>query len=277
MATENEELGAGVLAQRTLKVRYHAGRQLWRVAAFHRGARSDQPWGEAVGSRLLLAGNILGWGGPFSITFSLTKDADLSLFEEKWKRFPLAQGMGEDFGRYDSRGTARRDGWLSRQGRRCHQVRRHQPFHAALALLASRRCRGRHRFSEARTRGASQCRRTRPAPPPPLNGYAIGGRGGNRSVHSASGNDGVGICRDDLVQPIVSKKTFSRDAGELDHGRSVAPSSSAARRCGGTESPGCSSCHNQRGTLATDGTGARNVRHPTPQRRFDRFQPGLAK
>jgi imidazolonepropionase-like amidohydrolase len=51
--------------------------------------------GEAVGSRLLLAGNILGWGGPFSITFSLTKDADLSLFEEKWNDL-LAQGAGED-------------------------------------------------------------------------------------------------------------------------------------------------------------------------------------
>jgi imidazolonepropionase-like amidohydrolase len=51
--------------------------------------------GAATGSRLLLAGNILGWGGPFSITFSLTKDSDLSLFEEKWNDL-LAQGMGED-------------------------------------------------------------------------------------------------------------------------------------------------------------------------------------
>jgi imidazolonepropionase-like amidohydrolase len=49
----------------------------------------------AVGPRLLLAGNILGWGGPFSVAFSLTKDADLSLFQEQWNDL-LAQGMGEE-------------------------------------------------------------------------------------------------------------------------------------------------------------------------------------
>jgi imidazolonepropionase-like amidohydrolase len=51
--------------------------------------------GEAVGARLLVAGNILGWGGPFSLTFSLTKEADLSLFQEKWND-RIAAGGGED-------------------------------------------------------------------------------------------------------------------------------------------------------------------------------------
>jgi len=51
--------------------------------------------GEVVGSRLKAAGNILGWGGPFSLTFSLTKDSDLSLFQEKWNDL-LAQDMGEE-------------------------------------------------------------------------------------------------------------------------------------------------------------------------------------
>ena len=51
--------------------------------------------GEVAGSRLKAAGNILGWGGPFSLTFSLTKDSDLSLFQEQWNDL-LAQDMGEE-------------------------------------------------------------------------------------------------------------------------------------------------------------------------------------
>lgn len=51
--------------------------------------------GEAVGARIKAAGNILGWSGPFSLSFSLTKDSDLSLFQEKWNDL-LAQDMGEE-------------------------------------------------------------------------------------------------------------------------------------------------------------------------------------
>ena len=40
--------------------------------------------GEAIGSRMLVAGNIVGWGGPFSMTFSLMAEADLTLFQAKW-------------------------------------------------------------------------------------------------------------------------------------------------------------------------------------------------
>ncbi len=90
----NEEL-ALEFAQRTLKAGVTTLVDSYGVLPPSIIVRDRINRGEAVGSRLLLAGNILGWGGPFSITFSLTKEADLSLFEEKWNDL-LAQGMGED-------------------------------------------------------------------------------------------------------------------------------------------------------------------------------------
>jgi imidazolonepropionase-like amidohydrolase len=90
----NEEL-ALEFAQRTLKAGVTTLIDSYGVLPPSILVRDRINRGEAVGSRLLLAGNILGWGGPFSITFSLTKDSDLSLFEEKWNDL-LAQGMGED-------------------------------------------------------------------------------------------------------------------------------------------------------------------------------------
>ncbi|MEZ5417662.1 MAG: hypothetical protein R2708_09990, partial [Vicinamibacterales bacterium] len=35
--------------------------------------------GEAVGARILAAGNIVGWGGPYSVSFSLIREAGLTL------------------------------------------------------------------------------------------------------------------------------------------------------------------------------------------------------
>src|ERR1700761_8330713 len=90
----NEEL-ALEFAQRTLKAGVTTLVDSYGVLPPSLIVRDRINRGEAGGSRLLLAGNILGWGGPFSITFSLTKDSDLSLFEEKWNDL-LAQGMGED-------------------------------------------------------------------------------------------------------------------------------------------------------------------------------------
>ena len=90
----NEEL-ALEFAQRTLKAGVTTMVDSYGVLPPSIVVRDRINRGDAVGSRLLLAGNILGWGGPFSITFSLTKDADLSLFEEKWDDL-LAQGMGEE-------------------------------------------------------------------------------------------------------------------------------------------------------------------------------------
>jgi imidazolonepropionase-like amidohydrolase len=51
--------------------------------------------GEAIGARILAAGNIVGWGGPFSITFSLIPEKDLSLFQERMNE-RVSQGAGEE-------------------------------------------------------------------------------------------------------------------------------------------------------------------------------------
>jgi len=51
--------------------------------------------GQAVGSRILAAGNIVGWGGPYSVSFSLIRETGLSLFQEQMND-QVAQGAGED-------------------------------------------------------------------------------------------------------------------------------------------------------------------------------------
>lgn len=51
--------------------------------------------GKAIGARLLVAGNIVGWGGPFSMTFSLMRESELTLFQARWNDH-IAQGVGEE-------------------------------------------------------------------------------------------------------------------------------------------------------------------------------------
>ena len=51
--------------------------------------------GEATGARMLVAGNIVGWGGPFSMTFSLMQESELTLFQASWNDW-IAQGVGEE-------------------------------------------------------------------------------------------------------------------------------------------------------------------------------------
>ncbi len=51
--------------------------------------------GEAIGPRMLVAGNIVGWGGPFSVTFSVITEQDLSLFQEQFND-SITQGSGEE-------------------------------------------------------------------------------------------------------------------------------------------------------------------------------------
>ena len=51
--------------------------------------------GGAVGPRILAAGNIVGWSGPYSISFSLTHAAGLTLFQEQMND-EIAQGAGEE-------------------------------------------------------------------------------------------------------------------------------------------------------------------------------------
>ncbi len=51
--------------------------------------------GRAVGPRILAAGNIVGWGGPYSISFSLIREQALTLFQEQVND-EISQGVGED-------------------------------------------------------------------------------------------------------------------------------------------------------------------------------------
>jgi len=51
--------------------------------------------GDVVGSRMLVAGNIVGWGGPFSITFAVTRDSGLTPFQEQVNDM-ITRGGGEE-------------------------------------------------------------------------------------------------------------------------------------------------------------------------------------
>ena len=51
--------------------------------------------GELLGARVLAAGNIVGWGGPYSISFSLTPQGNLTRFQEEMND-AIAQGAGEN-------------------------------------------------------------------------------------------------------------------------------------------------------------------------------------
>ena len=51
--------------------------------------------GEVVGPRMYVAGNIVGWGGPFSVTFSGDRESDLTLFEEQIND-SITLGSGEE-------------------------------------------------------------------------------------------------------------------------------------------------------------------------------------
>jgi imidazolonepropionase-like amidohydrolase len=51
--------------------------------------------GDAIGPRILAAGNIVGWGGPYSVSFSLIREQGLTLFQEQVND-EVSQGAGED-------------------------------------------------------------------------------------------------------------------------------------------------------------------------------------
>ena len=83
--------------------------------------------GGAIGPRILVAGNIVGWGGPYSICFSLTRAAGLTLFQEQMNDV-IAQGAGEELMAMTPEELRSGDRRLSRQGSGLHQVRRHEPL-----------------------------------------------------------------------------------------------------------------------------------------------------
>ena len=51
--------------------------------------------GHAIGPRILAAGNIVGWGGPYSISVNLIREQGLTLFQEQVND-EVSQGVGED-------------------------------------------------------------------------------------------------------------------------------------------------------------------------------------
>ncbi len=51
--------------------------------------------GRAIGPRILAAGNIVGWNGPYSVSFSLVPSRGLTLFQEQMND-EMSQGGGED-------------------------------------------------------------------------------------------------------------------------------------------------------------------------------------
>ena len=90
----NEEL-ALEFAQRQLKFGVTTVRDSYGALSPLKAVRDRIESGRAVGSRLLVAGNIVGWGGPFSITFSLMQESDLTFFQEQWNDW-IAQDVGEE-------------------------------------------------------------------------------------------------------------------------------------------------------------------------------------
>lgn len=93
-AGRNHELVEEFL-QRQLKYGVTTVRDSYGALAPLKQVRDAIERGETVGSRLLFAGNIVGWGGPFSLTFSLMDESELTLFQEQWND-AIAQGAGED-------------------------------------------------------------------------------------------------------------------------------------------------------------------------------------
>lgn len=90
----NEKL-ALEFAQRQLKHGVTTVRDSYGVLEPLLAVRDRINAGDAMGARLLVAGNIVGWGGPFSLTFSLIPEAELTLFQARWND-QLTQGVGEE-------------------------------------------------------------------------------------------------------------------------------------------------------------------------------------
>ena len=89
--------------QRTLKYGVTTIRDSYGILPVDIAARNAIERGERIGSRVLAAGNIIGWGGTFSLTFSMTRaDAvprqrglELTPFQAYWNDL-ITQGTGED-------------------------------------------------------------------------------------------------------------------------------------------------------------------------------------
>src|SRR5262249_48868938 len=81
-------------AQENLKCGVTTGRDSYGDLYAGMAARDRIERGE-VGARLLVAGNIMGWGGPNSITVGFKKDDALTPFQQKFND-RIALNVGED-------------------------------------------------------------------------------------------------------------------------------------------------------------------------------------
>ncbi|HEX4933530.1 MAG TPA: amidohydrolase family protein, partial [Gemmatimonadaceae bacterium] len=82
-------------AQNHLKVGVTTVRDSYGMLAPLLAAREAIRRGEVPGPRLYVAGNIVGWGGPFSFSFTGRPQENLSLFQEQMND-AIAQGAGEE-------------------------------------------------------------------------------------------------------------------------------------------------------------------------------------
>lgn len=82
-------------AQMHLKVGVTTVRDSYGMLEPLKGARDAIRRGEVPGPRMYVAGNIVGWGGPFSFSFTGRPQENLSLFQEQMND-AIAQGGGEE-------------------------------------------------------------------------------------------------------------------------------------------------------------------------------------
>ena len=81
-------------AQLQLKYGFTSVRDSYGMLKPLKEAREKIERGDVPGARLLFAGNIVGWGGPWSLTFTGTRQENLSLFQEQMND-AVAAGGGE--------------------------------------------------------------------------------------------------------------------------------------------------------------------------------------
>jgi hypothetical protein len=111
--------------------------------------------GRAVGPRILATGNILGWSGPYSISFSLTRPNGLTLFQEQMND-EIAQGGGEELmGMTPAQLRVAIDQYLPRGplGRPARRHPQHPQGRSGLQRRASRRSTGAARGARALAAG----------------------------------------------------------------------------------------------------------------------------
>ena len=123
--------------------------------------------GEEIGPRTYLAGNIVGWGGPASETFTGAPGVGDQLLRGADERRGHARKRRRDDA-HDARRAARRDQCLSRPRAGLHQVRRHAPLQLSGGDLVLAACPAGDRRGDAQARAHRRDPRHEPRRPAPL-------------------------------------------------------------------------------------------------------------